>query len=152
MSQRIKVLFVDDEMLYVEALAPALRRRGLEVEAVVRGEDALAALSRSDDVDVVVLDLRLPGLSGIETLEALRVRQAALPVLVLSGTADVVTSARALELGAADVLLKPCDVESLVAAIENACERAGAACTEQAHDATARAPRRGSSPRGGRPR
>ena len=151
MSQRIKVLFVDDEMLYVEALAPALRRRGLEVEAVVRGEDALAALSRSDDVDVVVLDLR-PGLSGIETLEALRVRQAALPVLVLSGTADVVTSARALELGAADVLLKPCDVESLVAAIENACERAGAACTEQAHDATARAPRRGSSPRGGRPR
>ena len=68
MPQPINVLLVDDEELFIEALKPALRRRGLHVQAVGLGEAALALLAQTDNIDVIVLDLQLPGLSGIETL------------------------------------------------------------------------------------
>ncbi|MBI5478895.1 MAG: response regulator [Deltaproteobacteria bacterium] len=117
-----RVLLVDDEVAFVDTLAKLLRRRGVDVTVAYDGDAALAEVARSE-FDVVVLDQRMPGRDGIQTLEEIRRRDAGMPVLLLSGHADLPRVTEALRLGACDYLLKPCAAESLLAAIEEACER-----------------------------
>jgi len=125
MPKATRVLLVDDEALYVESLAKVLRRRGLDPETAHDGPDALARLQGAD-FDVIVLDLRMPGMDGIATLEEIRRRDAITPVLLLSGHADVTRATSALKSGAVDFLTKPCPVETLAGAIEDAAERKAA--------------------------
>jgi two-component system, OmpR family, response regulator len=122
MSSAIRVLIADDEVEYTESLARVLRRRGLDVEVVADGMSALETLTR-EEFDVVVLDLRMPGLDGLATLQQIRSRDSLTSVLLLSGNADLERVSAALASGAADFLLKPCAVETLVSAIEDAAER-----------------------------
>ena len=79
MSDLIRVLLIDDETLYVESLAKVLRRRGMEVFTAPNGEQGVALLS-TEECDVIVLDLRMPGMDGIATLEAIRRRDTLTPV------------------------------------------------------------------------
>lgn len=116
------MLLVDDERLYVEALAKVLQRRGLEVVIAYDGASSVA-IAAEQDPDVVVLDLRMPRQDGLATLGKLRTLSPSTPVILLTGHADVEGAAAALARGAADVLLKPCPVDVLVPAIENAAER-----------------------------
>jgi DNA-binding NtrC family response regulator len=122
MSSAIRILIADDEVEYTQSLARVLRRRGLDVEIVADGLSALQTLA-DKEFDVVVLDLRMPGLDGLATLQQIRSRDALTPVLLLSGNADLERVSAALESGAADFLLKPCAVETLISAIEDAAER-----------------------------
>ncbi len=118
------VLLADDEKIYVESLAKVLRRRGFDVVAVFDGPSAIDAVS-SAEFDVIVLDLRMPGMDGLATLEKIRRRDTLTPVLLLTGHADLERATKALRNGAADVLMKPCPVDTLVSAIEDASERKG---------------------------
>ena len=118
----MRVLLADDEQVYVESLAKVLRRRGFDVVAVLDGPAATRAISQ-EEFDVVVLDLRMPGMDGLAVLEAIRSRDTLTPVLLLTGHADMDQAAKALKGGAVDVLMKPCPVETLVSAIEDASER-----------------------------
>jgi DNA-binding NtrC family response regulator len=122
MGRAIRVLLTDDEAEYLDSLARALRRRGLDV---VTAGDGLAALGHlaSQEFDVIVLDLRMPGMDGLTTLAAIRRRDPLIPVLLLSGQADLPSVASALRQGVADFLAKPCPVEALVSAIEDASEK-----------------------------
>jgi two-component system, OmpR family, response regulator len=120
--RKIRVMLVDDERLYVESLAKVLRRRGFEVVVAFDGSSSIA-LAGEQDPDVVVLDLRMPGLDGLATLELMRSATPLTPVILLTGHADLERATGALERGASDVLLKPCPIEVLVPAIENAAER-----------------------------
>jgi DNA-binding NtrC family response regulator len=122
MSQPIRVLLADDEKVYVESLAKVLGRRGVAVSVAFDGRAALG-LATQAEFDVIVLDLRMPGMDGLETLRAIRSHDTLTPVLLLSGHADLEQATQALRAGAADFLLKPCSVETLVAAIEDASER-----------------------------
>lgn len=122
MESPIKVLLVDDEKEFVESLAKVLRRRGMAVRTAHDGESALAAAS-GEEFDVIVLDLTMPGMDGVATLKNLRRRDRLTPVLLLSAHAEVARATEALNEGAADYLLKPCPVDGLVAAVEDACER-----------------------------
>ena len=126
MVSPIRVLLTDDEELYVEYLAKVLRRRGMKVHTAPDGSKALSLLSQ-EEYDVIVLDLRMPGMDGLATLEAIRERDALTPVILLTGQMDLDRVTLALKAGAAEVLLKPCPVETLVSAIENANERKAAA-------------------------
>jgi two-component system OmpR family response regulator len=119
-----RVLLVDDEQEFVESLAKVLRRRGMTVVTAHDGQNALALASR-EEFDAIVLDLTMPGMDGVATLSALRRTDRLTPVLLLSAHAEVDRAARALSLGAADFLLKPCPVDDLVAALEDARERKG---------------------------
>ena len=121
-----RVLLVDDERTYVDSLAKVLSRRGMEVRVAYGGAGALEVLSR-ESFDAVILDLHMPGMDGRATLAALRRRDALTPVLVLTGKAEVPLAAEALRGGATDVLTKPCPVEELWAAVEDARERKAAA-------------------------
>jgi len=122
MAGKMRVLIADDEERFVRSLAKVLRNRDMEVLTALDGASALALLSRSE-CDVVVLDLRMPGMDGLSVLAELRKRRPLLPVIVLSGHLDVENCRRACGGGAAEVLMKPCPIDTLATAIENACER-----------------------------
>ncbi len=125
MPKATRVLLVDDEAMYVESLAKVLRRRGLDPQTAHDGPDALDRL-RESEFDVIVLDLRMPGMDGIATLDEIRRRDPVTPVLLLSGHADVGRASSALKRGAVDFLTKPCPVETLAGAIADAAERKAA--------------------------
>ena len=113
------VLLVDDEIEFVSTLAERMRARGLDVDFVTSGVEALH-LAKQKTFDAVVLDIAMPGMDGIETLKYLLEDQPDLQVVLLSGQATVKTAVEASKLGAVDVLEKPADVETLVGLIREA--------------------------------
>jgi len=122
MTSRIRVLLIDDETVFVDSLTNVLTRRGIRVQSAPDGYRGLELLT-NEGFDVIVLDLRMPGMDGLATLKAIRERDALIPVLLLTGYINVNHVSEALQEGAADLLLKPCPVEKLVSSIENAYER-----------------------------
>lgn len=108
-----RLLLVDDEADFVGLLAKRLRRRGLETWVAHTAEDALASLAERP-IDLVVLDIRLPGMDGLETLAEIRRRHPELRVIMLTGFADTQMAAEALRQGAFAYLVKPVEVEELL--------------------------------------
>ena len=124
MTEEPKVLLVDDEEEFREVLGERLARRGVAVTDAGSGEEALAALA-TGPVDVVILDVRMPGLGGIETLRRIKQAYPSVEVIMLSGVADVDTAVAGLDLGAFDYMVKPVDIEELMYRLEDA-HRSGA--------------------------
>lgn len=122
MDEALRVLLVDDEELYAESLAKVLRRRGMVVATAKDGPAALAWME-ANEVDVVVLDLKMPGMDGLATLEEIMRRDSTTAVIMLTGHIELERVTKALQGGVGDILLKPCPVDSLASAIENAKER-----------------------------
>ncbi len=120
-QQKTRVLLVDDDPAFRGAMASELTRRGYDVVAAGSGREALEHAGRAD-VDVTLLDLRLPDLDGIEVLERLRRRNSSAAVIVLTGHGTIDTAIRAIRLGAYDYLEKPCPFTKLEMAIQKACE------------------------------
>jgi two-component system, OmpR family, response regulator len=122
MTHPIRVLLTDDEERFAKSMAKVLRNRNMDVTTAPDGAAALKLVSDSE-FDVVVLDLRMPGMDGITVLERICRLRPALPVIMLSGNMDVDACSLALCDGAVEVLLKPCPIDTLTTAIENAYER-----------------------------
>ena len=116
----IRILLVDDEPEFLAVLGARLTRRGYAVLTAGDGAEALAVLDREPNLDVVVLDLRMPGLSGIETLRRIKSARPLLEVIILTGHASVETGIEGIKNGAFDYLLKPCEVEALIEKIDQA--------------------------------
>jgi len=121
-TSRIRVLLIDDETVFVDRLAGVLTRRGMEVQSVNDGLNALNLLT-NELYDVLVLDLRMPGMDGVELLKAIRERDVQTPVIVLTGHVSIKQLSEAVKEGVAEVVLKPCRIDTLVSCIENAHER-----------------------------
>jgi DNA-binding response OmpR family regulator len=115
----IRVLLVDDEEGFTQTLAKRLKVRRFEIDTACSGEAALERVA-TDPVDVVVVDVRMPGMNGIEVTRALKNRFPLVEVILLSGHANLEASAEGLELGAFDYLLKPVSIDELVYKIEDA--------------------------------
>lgn len=122
MTPHIHVLIVDDEKRFVENTAKILRRRGYEVSSAFDGLQAVEAFQRGTRFDVVVLDVRMPGMDGIETLKEIKRIDSQVEVIMLTGHASLESGTRAMRLGAFDYLMKPCDLEDLTAKINEALE------------------------------
>ncbi|MFK8332575.1 sigma-54-dependent transcriptional regulator [Pseudomonas sp. BJa5] len=115
----IHVLIVDDEEALVRSLSYALRGEGMQPRAVHSGEAALALLADSRVVvDIVLLDLGLPGMDGIATLEGLRKCRPELPVIMISAHGDTRAAVQAVKGGATDYLTKPFELDDLLATIQ----------------------------------
>ena len=121
MADAIRVLLVDDEPVFVDTMSKVLKARGYGVGAAAGGVEALEEL-RFNRYDVVVLDLRMPGMDGIETLERIRKQDPLLPVILLSGHADMSKAVEAMQHGAVDYMLKPAPVDKLCERIRSAIE------------------------------
>jgi two-component system, NtrC family, C4-dicarboxylate transport response regulator DctD len=117
-----KVLFVDDDEDLSRASAQSLSLAGYDVSCAGSASEALAAIEAEFD-GVVVSDIRMPGMDGLELLDRVVALNPDLPVILISGHVDVSTAMGALRCGAYDVLEKPYSVEQLVAAVERALER-----------------------------
>lgn len=118
----MKVLLVDDEQDFRETLAKRLIRRGIEAETAGSAVEALAWMKQNPVLDAVVLDVKMPGMDGIEALKHIAASHPGVAVLMLSGHAHVETAMKGLELGAFDYLMKPVDIEELVFKLQDACE------------------------------
>ena len=113
------ILIVDDEPGVRTALTGVLRDEGYDVEAVATGEACLERLTRGT-VDLVVLDVWLPGLDGLDTLARLRERQVDAQVVLISGHGNIESAVRAIKLGAFDFVEKPLSLEKTVLVVRNA--------------------------------
>jgi DNA-binding NtrC family response regulator len=122
----IRVLLADDEKIFVESLARLLRRWGMAVQTVNDGRQAVECAGR-ERFDVLVLDLRMPVMTGLEALESIRQTDGLTPIILLTGQTDLEPVTKSLKGGSCEVLLKPSPVEAIVSAIENAFERKAAA-------------------------
>ena len=115
------ILIIDDEPYLPHQLARFLRKHGYEVETAADGENGLK-VAQKKIIDLVLLDLRLPRMSGLEVLEQLRVLEPELPVIMLTAHGDVQTAVNAMKLGAADYLLKGFDLDELLLVVQRALE------------------------------
>lgn len=117
--QKIKVLLVDDEEDFVKALAERLRMRDLGSEIALNGEKALEVVE--DEVpDVMVLDLRMPGIDGLEVLRRVRKAYPQVQIIILTGHGTVKDEREARKLGAYEYLQKPVDIDVLVKTLREA--------------------------------
>jgi DNA-binding NtrC family response regulator len=119
---KIGVLLVDDEEQFVETLAMRLEARNYAVATAFNGDQALNHV-KARDVDVVVLDVLMPGLSGIDTLREMKKLRPLTEVIMLTGHATVETAIEGMKLGAFDYLMKPTEIEDLVDKINKAYKR-----------------------------
>ncbi len=117
-----RILVVDDDRTFRLSTAELLRQDGHEVDAVGNAAEAEVAL-REGSFELVLLDLRMPGLSGVRFLEVLRMRGERLPVLMISGFGTVQAAVEALQIGADDFLTKPVDPDLLSAKVEELLDR-----------------------------
>jgi two-component system KDP operon response regulator KdpE len=122
MQAPIRILLVDDESAIRRALRPPLTELGFQVVDVSRGEEALQML-RAGGFDVVLLDVNMPGIGGIETLRRIRALSPRLPVLMLTVRDAEEEKVEALELGADDYVTKPFSTRELIARIRTAVRR-----------------------------
>ena len=119
---KIKVLLVDDEEQFVDVLAQRLEGRGFQVNTAFNGDDAIAFVEEHD-VDVVILDVLMPGRNGIDTLQEIKRMRPITEVIMLTGHATVETAIQGMKLGAYDYLMKPTDTAELVDKITKAQQR-----------------------------
>ncbi len=117
-----KILVVDDERDLNETLVKRLKRRGYATHSAFSGSEALDVLA-TEAFDVVVMDVMMPGMDGIETLREVKKRHPGVEVLLLTGHASVESGAQGLPIGANDYLLKPVEFDTLLAAINQAYQR-----------------------------
>ncbi len=117
-----RVLCVDDEQGFVDALAERLGLRGYHAQACLDGEAALARV-RAEPFDVVVLDVQMPGRTGLELIEDLQAARPQMQILLLTGQGSVESAVTGMKLGAADYLQKPVDMAALDRAIRHALSR-----------------------------
>ncbi len=121
---KANILLVDDEAAFTRSLSRLLRVRGYDVTEVDNGMSAIRALGE-ENFDVVVLDLKMPGMDGFETLEGIKMIGSFVETLILTGHGSVDKENKAEKLGAYDFLHKPCELDHLLAKIEDALYKKG---------------------------
>lgn len=122
MPEKARILIVDDEDRFRKTLKKNLELEGFSVDDAPSGADALKKLSVSP-YDVVLLDIRMPGMDGITALEKIKQMSPEVEVIVLTGHASVDVAVKILQLGGYEYCLKPCDVKDLISKIEHALEK-----------------------------
>ncbi len=114
-----RVLIVDDEEELVTTIAERLQIRGIQAQTATDGETALKMIE-ADPPQVVVLDVMMPGMGGIEILQRMKAQNLNIPVILLTGYGSSEQGKKGIELGAFDYLMKPCDLNMLISKIQEA--------------------------------
>lgn len=108
------VMLVDDEVPFVETMVKRLVKRNIEVKTAFSGREALETLAKYQNMDVVILDVKMPGMDGIETLKKIKSANPLTEVVMLTAHATVESAIEGMKFGAFDYLMKPCDMEQLI--------------------------------------
>ena len=118
MNEKITVLMVDDEEKFRETTRKILNKRGFNTILAASGEEAIEKIS--ENPDVVILDIKMPGIDGLEALQEIKKRAPEVPVIMLTGHGAEDSARDALDKGAFDYLTKPCDIDLLASKIMDA--------------------------------
>ena len=113
------VLLVDDESEFLDTLVKRIKKRYVDAHGVASGEEALAFL-KEQPVDVVVLDVRMPGMDGIQALREIKQQYPLIEVIMLTGHASLEVAIEGMELGAFDYMMKPIDIDELLYKLQDA--------------------------------
>jgi len=117
-----KILLVDDEVEFASALAERLQLRGYDVKTANNALEALA-LIHTHVPDVIILDLKIPGMDGIETLKTIKKIDPTIEVIMLTGHGDVQSVAEGMKSGVFEYIMKPVDIGELTVKIDNAMKK-----------------------------
>ena len=115
----MNLLLVDDEKRFLTTTSKTLSQKGIKVLTATTGEDALAILKR-EDVDVVIMDVKMPGMDGITTLREIKHLFPLVEVIMLTGHGTIESAVEGLKSGASDFLTKPISIDLLIAKIKEA--------------------------------
>jgi DNA-binding NtrC family response regulator len=118
----IHLLLVDDEERFLETTKKLLDKRDVETITATNGFDGLKMMEERL-IDVVILDVKMPGLDGVETLRKIKQRHPLVEVIMLTGHASVESAVEGLKLGAFDYVMKPCAIEDILAKVKEAFEK-----------------------------
>ncbi len=113
------ILIIEDELLVRWSLETGLRKEGYDVQGVESGEEALVHVEKND-VDLVILDINLPGVTGLEVLETLRAQGHTWPAIVITAFDDALVRESCRKLSVYDLVAKPFKLEEVTTAVENA--------------------------------
>jgi len=108
------VMLVDDEVPFVETMTKRLAKRDLTVITAFSGQEALDTLSTHRNTDVVILDVKMPGMDGLETLAEIKKSYPLSEVIMLTGHGTIESAIEGMRLGAYDYLMKPCEIDQLM--------------------------------------
>lgn len=120
-EDKFNVLIVDDEQVICDLLVEELSESGLKCYSVTDGKSALEKI-KTESFDLVLLDIRLPGMSGIELLRELWLNHSDMPIIMITAVNDIDTAVEAMKLGAVDYIVKPFDLEKVNASVHTALE------------------------------
>jgi two-component system OmpR family response regulator len=120
--EKFKVMIVDDELDFLETIVKRLKARNIEVNGVESGYKALEALEGLNP-DVIILDVKMPGMDGIETLREIKKKSPLTEVIMLTGHASVESGIQGMQLGAFDYVMKPVALDELLEKVRQAYER-----------------------------
>lgn len=121
MAQEIKLLIVDDEIKFLDSIAKRLEMRGLDVTKATSGDEAIK-LARTNKFDLALLDLKMPGLDGVEVLEILKKEHKYIEVIILTGHGSIDSAVECTRLGAFGYLPKPYELDNLLQVLKDAYE------------------------------
>lgn len=116
---KMRLLLVDDEERFLATTRILLEKRGVETLTATNGSDALAVLDEKP-IDVVILDVKMPGMDGVEVLRRIKQKHPLVEVIMLTGHGSVESAVEGLKLGAFDYVMKPMDIPDLLAKAEEA--------------------------------
>ncbi len=119
MEQAIKLLIVDDETRFLNAIAQRLTKRGFDVRTAENGEEAIQ-IARSEKFDIALLDLRMPGMDGGEVLRVLKAEHQFLEAIMLTGHGSLESAVELTKVGAFSYLPKPYELEKLIEVLREA--------------------------------
>src|SRR6056297_162609 len=114
------IMLVDDDESFVEPMQKRLDKRGYKIIAAYSGDEALRQMDTHRNLDVVILDVKMPGMDGIESLKEIKKKFPLVEVIMLTGHATVESAIEGMKLGAFDYLMKPCEMDVLTAKVEEA--------------------------------
>jgi len=120
---KTKVMIVDDEIEFAQPLSERLTLRNFETQTAICAEDAMTLLRTNWQPDVVVLDLRMPGLDGLDALSLFKQVDPAMEVIIVSGHGSTTVGIEGMRRGLFDYLLKPVEIDELVERIKAAAEK-----------------------------
>jgi len=118
-NNKINLLIVDDEVQFLASISKSLEVRDFNVIAVNRGNKAIEA-ARKNPIDVALVDLKMPGINGEETLKALKAEHKWMEVVILTGHGTIDSAVECTQSGAFSYLQKPCSLEELLGSLKNA--------------------------------
>ena len=117
------VMLVDDEVPFLETLAKRLATRNIETVTAFSAEEGLEKLKQNKNIEVIVLDIKMPGMDGIEALKEFKKVSPLIEIIMLTGNATIESAIDAMKLGAYDFLMKPFDIEELVGKVDAAARK-----------------------------